>query len=184
MCFSPDTDVEVFRRTRSNSESNRGYSCYPAEHPPASQTGASPQVASMPPIRVMSPIRSAEDASVLGELEDSQAMVHTGTSPMVIAPAGINTDSGAGCDPNLSVWEEDNTVATDTFPAVLTNPPYNSSGFDSWDHLYLNEHGPMQWNGVYVDGCSSFQWDGLYVDENGRKAHGSPSSQYPGTRPS
>ena len=75
---------------------------------------------------------------------------------MVIAPAGINTDSGAGYDPNPS-----------TFPAVLANPPYHSSGFDSWDHLYLDGHGPMQWNGVYVGGYSSFQWDGLYVDENG-----------------
>lgn len=68
--------------------------------------------------------RVSKPTSVLGELADSQAMVHTGTSPMVIAPAGINTDSGAGFDPNSSVWEEDDAAATDTFPAVLTNPPY------------------------------------------------------------
>ena len=157
----------MIRHPKSSSKSNYDYSSHPVAQTLSSQTGVVMGVASPPTTKAICPIISAKDTSVLRPSEDAHAMLHTGTSHMVLGPTCITAGSGAGCDQNPSAHEQDGTITTNAFPAALTNPPHGFSRSDSWDRLYLDEHGSIQWNGVFIDEQGSVQWDGLYIDKDG-----------------
>ena len=111
------------------------------------------ELASVQPIRRISPNRSTDNAPVPERSESNPALVHT--SPMV-GP----TASWASRHQIPPTFEHDSTSTPSVFPAPLDLPE-----LDSWDRFY-DEHGFLQWEGFYTNETGLFQRADFYVDKN------------------
>ncbi len=149
-------DEKVFRRAlQSKHKSSRRPIPSPVE------IDSSMELASVQPIRRISPNRSADDAPVPERSEGDPALTHAMTPPMVVGPTAINPPFWAGRDQIPPTLEQDSTSTPSVFPA-----PSDLPGPGSWDRFYVNGHGFWQWDGFYVDENGIFQWDDFYVGKN------------------